>query len=142
MSADFSVNLKFRGTHIESIPTGNYHLECNRTGNHYTWPMLKTVFKGFIFKKISAYTQGEINIVNHKTNEVSLVKFFKHDSRHKVTSIIRDSKNLVRYLLEGNYYEGVQAYLIRNPRKINSMNDLKLLDFGPPSRVWIRNIPK
>lgn len=84
----------------------------------------------------------------NRTQDTCQLKFgegsfnFSKKIPRRVKGFVRDSHGLARYLIDGNFIDRLSAHLIRNPRRIDSIADLKLLDFDSPQLLWKRNNQK
>ena len=135
---------KFKGNYIEIIAKGVHHLKFNKNGNYYTWSGVKSYANNILVGQLWINFQGEVSIVNHRTNEVCLLKYFPYsyfskDPPNKIMGVIKDSKNIAKYVLEGICTENLECFEVLNQQKVNTFDDIKKLKKGSPRLLWQRN---
>lgn len=143
LSFDVTMVSKFRGNYIEILTNGVNRLKFNKTGNYYTWGHAKTYANNIIVGHLWINFQGEMNIINHRTNEICSLKYFPYsyfskDPANKIQGVVKDTKNVVRYVLEGICTEKLECSKVLNPQKIGSFDDVKKLEKGSPILLWKR----
>ena len=147
LSYDLTVKSKFHGHYIEIEPIGAIHLHFKKNNTHYTWNQANAYAHGILVGKIWVSVQGEYSIVNHLKNEVCQVKFhqppalFSKERLHRVTSLVRDSNNLVRHVIEGEYSNKLECSNVLNPKCISSFDEVNEFNLGPSKLIWKRDIP-
>ena len=134
---------KFKGNYLEAFTNGSYSLKFFKTGDCYSWNGVKTFVNNIIVGHLWINFQGEMNIINHRTNEICSLKYFPYsyfskDPANKIQGVIKDTKSVVRYVLEGICTEKLECSKILNPQKIGSFDDVKKLEKGSPILLWKR----
>ena len=134
---------KFKGNYLEATTNGKFSLKFNKTGNCYSWNSVKTYVNNILIGHLWINFQGEMNIVNHRTNETCSLKYFPYsyfskDPANKIQGIIKDSKSVAKYVLEGICTEKIECLKVLNPQKIGSFDDVKKLEKGSPRLLWKR----
>jgi len=132
---------------MEAQPSGTVHLTFKNSGNHYTWSKIKTYINGLLYGKIWMSNQGDMQIVNHKTNEKCEIKFheppyFTNKITNKITGIIKDNNDLTQYVLEGNCTELIERFTVLTPSHIELNEDFKNLNLSPSLILWKRVLPE
>lgn len=122
---EFTMASKFRGKYLEVIPLGISHLKFKNSGksrdfhflvfftqfpidNHYTWRKVTTLVHNIIVGKLWVDQSGEMEIKNHATEDVCVLKFtpysyFSKHSQRKVKGFVKDSKDNVKYVIQGSW---------------------------------------
>lgn len=140
------MSIKFRGTYLENIPNGFIKVVFPNSENTYIWRPITTIFYGLLTSQINVINRGTTIIKNTKTHDTCTVKYhdapsyFSKEPLHKVTAVVTDENDLVRYLIEGIYVEKVECSLVTCPIKISIIEDAKSLDLGEKRLLWTRNI--
>ena len=142
-SCDLKIANKFRGQYIEIQPNGMFHLEFKNNGHHYTWGKAKNYMNNILIGKMFANVQGEETILNHNTNDVCNLKYwpctmFSTDSINKVTGLIKDSKNVTKYTIEGVCTDKLDYTPVTNAEIVKSHDDIKKLNKGSSKPLWQR----
>ena len=94
----------------------------------YTWSRVSSYIYGVLYGKFWISNEGETQIVNHRTNETCLMKYFPAKSLfskeplNRVISIIRDANLMGKYVIEGFSSEQLNYSRILNPQKITSIS--------------------
>ncbi|XP_020896123.1 oxysterol-binding protein 2 isoform X2 [Exaiptasia diaphana] len=105
---EFTATSKFRGKYLQIIPQGVAHLKFIKSGNHYTWRKVTTTVHNIIVGRLWIDQSGEMDIVNHTTNENCHLKYdaynyFGRDTPRKVTGVVTDNSKVVRYVISGTW---------------------------------------
>uniref|UniRef100_A0A2I3HB97 Oxysterol-binding protein n=1 Tax=Nomascus leucogenys TaxID=61853 RepID=A0A2I3HB97_NOMLE len=105
---------KFRGKYISIMPLGAIHLEFQASGNHYVWRKSTSTVHNIIVGKLWIDQSGDIEIVNHKTNDRCQLKFlpysyFSKEAARKVTGVVSDSQGKAHYVLSGSWDEQMEC---------------------------------
>ena len=79
--------------------SGITHLEFPKTGNHYTWRKVKTVVHNIVIGKLWIDNCGDMEVVNHRTNDKCYMKFEPYSyfggTPKKVTGTVNSSADKV-----------------------------------------------
>ena len=124
----------------------NFQLHFKNNNMHYTWNHPSGNAYGMLVGRIWVSFEGEYTILNHKTNEKCEVKLhtppklLSKDPVHRVTCLIRDSNNLVQYVIEGTYVHKLERFPVLNPKNISSFKEVDELNLGQPEIIWQRVI--
>ena len=110
----------------------------------YTWSRVSSYIYGVLYGKFWISNEGETQIVNHRTNETCLMKYFPAKSLfskeplNRVVCIIRDRNMIGKYVIDGFSSEQLNYSQILNPQKITSINGdtLSKLNLGPMIMLW------
>ena len=146
LSYSIKVTAKFKGQYIEVIPEGDIRLEFVKTGICYSWKKAKTFVNNVIFGKMWMNMVGEIDLINHSTNDVCHVKFFPYSTfsrvpPNKVSGIIKDSNNLAKYVLDGNWTSSIKCASVLNQTAVKSFDDFEKIVKGNFEILWERALP-
>uniref|UniRef100_A0A670YPD2 Oxysterol-binding protein n=1 Tax=Pseudonaja textilis TaxID=8673 RepID=A0A670YPD2_PSETE len=146
---EIKITSKFRGKYLSIMPLGTIHCIFHATGNHYTWKKVTTTVHNIIVGKLWIDQSGEIEILNHKTNERCILKFvpysyFSRDVARKVTGEVLDPSGKVHFMLLGTWDEKIDCFKV-NPSLENGGDSRLRTHETEDSRVvlWKRNpLPK
>jgi len=143
---DISVETKSKGYYFETKCFGDFHVYMSRTNCHYTFKKATNYANGILLGKFWFSHEGEIQMVNHTTNEVCLCKFYpppsaffanKESLHNRVACILRDSKMMAKYVIKGCYSEELYYFRVLNPQKVKSIEEtLPKLNLGPKTLLW------
>ncbi|XP_054531803.1 oxysterol-binding protein 2 isoform X5 [Pan troglodytes] len=111
---EITISSKFRGKYISIMPLGAIHLEFQASGNHYVWRKSTSTVHNIIVGKLWIDQSGDIEIVNHKTNDRCQLKFlpysyFSKEAARKVTGVVTDSQGKAHYVLSGSWDEQMEC---------------------------------
>ncbi|XP_049644736.1 oxysterol-binding protein 2 isoform X2 [Suncus etruscus] len=111
---EITISSKFRGKYLSIMPLGAIHLEFKASGNHYVWRKSTSTVHNIIVGKLWIDQSGDIEIVNHKTNDRCQLKFlpysyFSKDVARKVTGVVSDSLGKAHYVLSGSWDEQMEC---------------------------------
>nr|XP_054326318.1 oxysterol-binding protein 2 isoform X3 [Pongo pygmaeus] len=111
---EITISSKFRGKYISIMPLGAIHLEFQASGNHYVWRKSTSTVHNIIVGKLWIDQSGDIEIVNHKTNDRCQLKFlpysyFSKEAARKVTGVVSDSQGKAHYVLSGSWDEQMEC---------------------------------
>uniref|UniRef100_A0A2K5NR68 Oxysterol-binding protein n=1 Tax=Cercocebus atys TaxID=9531 RepID=A0A2K5NR68_CERAT len=111
---EITISSKFRGKYISIMPLGAIHLEFQASGNHYVWRKSTSTVHNIIVGKLWIDQSGDIEIVNHKTNDRCQLKFlpysyFSKEAARKVTGVVSDSQGRAHYVLSGSWDEQMEC---------------------------------
>ena len=138
------VDTKPRGYYFETNCVHKAHLRFKTTKTMYTWCRVPAYAFGILYGKLWVSNEGETQIVNHRTNETCLMKYFPAKSLfskeplNRVVCIIRDRNMIGKYVIDGFSSEQLNYSQILNPQKITSINGdtLSKLNLGPMIMLW------
>jgi hypothetical protein len=142
------LSTKFKGHFIEASPTGSIQLLFNSTNNYYTWKKVSAYVNGLLAGSLWINTQGNVDILNHNTNELCQVKYYPPPSyfakaaSNRVQALLRDSKSDVAYILEGASNEKCECFKVENPQNIQNFDDVNGLKLTEGKLLWSRVIPE
>lgn len=140
-----SFTSKFKGSYVEAEPVGSLHLHFIDTGDYYTWELVKSYINGILTGQILVSQQGEVNVTNHKTQEICQLKYhkapsyFSKETPNRVTGFIKNKHELTKYVLKGSYVEKLECFSVINPQKITSFEEVDILTLGEKQLLWKRN---
>ena len=106
-----SVNVKssFKGTHLNCVMIGNYHIILKNTGDHFIWSKPQTNVHNIIFGKMYVDHYGKLEVVNSATREKAVLNFHKKGWFEKVSNavdgIVTDSQGVPRFKVFGQWNE-------------------------------------
>uniref|UniRef100_A0A452UN30 Oxysterol-binding protein n=1 Tax=Ursus maritimus TaxID=29073 RepID=A0A452UN30_URSMA len=111
---EITISSKFRGKYLSIMPLGAIHLEFQASGNHYVWRKSTSTVHNIIVGKLWIDQTGDIEIVNHKTQDRCQLKFlpysyFSKDVARKVTGVVSDSQGKAHYVLSGSWDEQMEC---------------------------------
>ncbi|XP_053442824.1 oxysterol-binding protein 2 isoform X6 [Nycticebus coucang] len=111
---EITISSKFRGKYISIMPLGAIHLEFQASGNHYVWRKSTSTVHNIIVGKLWIDQSGDIEIVNHKTNDRCQMKFlpysyFSKEAARKVSGVVSDSQGKAQYVLSGSWDEQIEC---------------------------------
>uniref|UniRef100_A0A2K6ESC2 Oxysterol-binding protein n=1 Tax=Propithecus coquereli TaxID=379532 RepID=A0A2K6ESC2_PROCO len=111
---EITISSKFRGKYISIMPLGAIHLEFEASGNHYVWRKSTSTVHNIIVGKLWIDQSGDIEIVNHKTNDRCQIKFlpysyFSKEAARKVTGVVSDGQGKAQYVLSGSWDEQMEC---------------------------------
>ncbi|CAM4906823.1 unnamed protein product [Rotaria socialis] len=135
---EFTMGSKFRGQYLSITPLGYSHLVFKNTGNHFTWKKVTTLVNNIIVGKLWIDNVGEMEIINHTTNDVCKLKFFQYsyfakDVPHKVTGVITDSNSEARWVLSGTWTGKIEGGPVESNHHHMETHNMKVL--------WQRKMP-
>jgi hypothetical protein len=106
-----SVNVKssFKGTHLNCVVIGNYHVIIKNTGDHFIWSKPQTNVHNIIFGKMYVDHYGKLEVVNSTTGDKAILNFHKKGWFEKVSNavdgIVTDSSGTARFKVFGQWNE-------------------------------------
>ncbi|XP_058996092.1 oxysterol-binding protein 2 isoform X5 [Mustela lutreola] len=111
---EITISSKFRGKYLSIMPLGAIHLEFQASGNHYVWRKSTSTVHNIIVGKLWIDQTGDIEIVNHKTQDRCQLKFlpysyFSKEVARKVTGVVSDSQGKAHYVLSGSWDEQMEC---------------------------------
>ena len=145
---DTSMILKLKGYNLEATFTKKIHLLFTKSNTMYTWKNVSYNINGVLRAKIWFSKEGETIIVNHRTNETCLTKYypppvslFSKEPINKVECLIRDTNERVHFLVEGCSSTHLDYARVLVPQKLDSnekiFHDLKnRLKLGEKTFLW------
>ncbi|XP_005396336.1 PREDICTED: oxysterol-binding protein 2 isoform X1 [Chinchilla lanigera] len=145
---EITIASKFRGKYISIMPLGAIHLEFQASGNHYVWRKSTSTVHNIIVGKLWIDQSGDIEIVNHKTNDRCQVKFvpysyFSKEAARKVTGVVSDSQGKVHYVLSGSWDEQMECSKVvqSSPSSPSSDGKQKTVYQTLPAKLLWRKYP-
>uniref|UniRef100_A0A286XAG2 Oxysterol-binding protein n=1 Tax=Cavia porcellus TaxID=10141 RepID=A0A286XAG2_CAVPO len=145
---EITIASKFRGKYISIMPLGAIHLEFQASGNHYVWRKSTSTVHNIIVGKLWIDQSGDIEIVNHKTNDRCQVKFvpysyFSKEAARKVTGVVSDSQGKAHYVLSGSWDEQMECSKIvqSSPSSPSSDGKQKTVYQTLPAKLLWRKYP-
>ncbi|XP_063479598.1 oxysterol-binding protein 2 isoform X6 [Symphalangus syndactylus] len=127
---EITISSKFRGKYISIMPLGAIHLEFQASGNHYVWRKSTSTVHNIIVGKLWIDQSGDIEIVNHKTNDRCQLKFlpysyFSKEAARKVTGVVSDSQGKAHYVLSGSWDEQMECSKVAHSSPSSPSSDGK-----------------
>ena len=98
---------------------------------------------GLLAGRLWMNTQGQIEILNHRTSELCQVKylpppsFFSKEPENRVQGLVRDENGLIRFVIEGTSNGKCEFYSVDNPENVE-VDDIKNLNLSQPKPIWQR----
>ncbi|XP_012927120.1 oxysterol-binding protein 2 isoform X2 [Heterocephalus glaber] len=145
---EITIASKFRGKYISIMPLGAIHLEFQASGNHYVWRKSTSTVHNIIVGKLWIDQSGDIEIVNHKTNDRCQLKFvpysyFSKEAARKVTGVVSDSQGKAHYVLSGSWNEQMECSKIvqSSPSSPGSDGKQKTVYQTLPAKLLWRKYP-
>ncbi|CAG9330446.1 unnamed protein product [Blepharisma stoltei] len=109
------VKTHFKGTYIQAVPHGIFHLVLKETNDHIVWHKPKTNIYNIIMGKIYIDNSGSIEISNFNNGDRATIEYKKKGWFEKVTHELEgsvfDNFGNEKYKIEGKWNEAV---IIRN----------------------------
>lgn len=144
MYQDFTMTSKFRGKYLSVIPVGFSHVEFPKSGNHYTWRKVTTTVHNIIVGKLWIDNHGDMTIENHKTGDKCHLKlipysYFSRDVPRKVTGVVTDKDDVVRWVLQGTWDSHMDALKVIS--QSGDKSDKSVFETLPARRIWTVNPP-
>ncbi|KZS07572.1 Oxysterol-binding protein 1 [Daphnia magna] len=141
---EFTMSSKFRGKYLQVIPLGEYHLEFDGSGNHYTWRKVTTTVHNIIVGKLWVDQSGEMDITNHVTGDKCHLKFipysyFSRETQRKVTGAVMTRDGSVKWVMGGTWDDHIEASRVINTLKTNK--GTPVFETEPLSTLWKRRVP-
>lgn len=141
---EFTMSSKFRGKYLQIIPLGISHLIFSRTGNHYTWRKVTTFVHNIIVGKLWVDQHGEMDIINHLTEDKCHLKFipysyFSREIPRRVTGHVQDERGNVKWVLSGTWDNKMEACTVLGIKE--DSKGKQLLEKGPSKVLWKRKYP-
>uniref|UniRef100_A0A8C5UVG5 Oxysterol-binding protein n=1 Tax=Microcebus murinus TaxID=30608 RepID=A0A8C5UVG5_MICMU len=145
---EITISSKFRGKYISIMPLGAIHLEFQASGNHYVWRKSTSTVHNIIVGKLWIDQSGDIEIVNHKTNDRCQLKFlpysyFSKEAARKVTGVVSDSQGKAQYVLSGSWDEQMECAKIvqSSPSSPSSDGKQKTVYQTLPAKILWKKYP-
>ncbi|KAK0461135.1 Oxysterol-binding protein-domain-containing protein [Desarmillaria tabescens] len=124
---------KFMGKSFEIRPTGVAHAElalpselgigypkargetqAGKVLEHYSWKKVTTNVSGFILGSPTIDHYGEMNVINHRTNDRCILTFkprgWRGRDAYEISGHVIDSKGITRYSIAGRWNENLLAW--------------------------------
>ena len=139
-----SVDTKPKGYYFETSFTNKIHLYFKQTNTMYSWSRVPSYVYGVLYGKLWISNEGKTEIMNHKTKEICLCKYypaksmFSKEPLNRVLCIVRDSNMMAKYVIEGVSSEQLDYSMVLNPIKITSIESdtLSKLNLSPGKLLW------
>ena len=144
---DFSLVTKTRGYYFETNFESKLNVHFKRTNTVYSWSRVPFFIYGVLLAKTWISNEGETLIVNHRTKETCLTKYypppmsiFSKEPINKIECLIRDANKRVHFLVEGCCSTHLDYARVLEPTQLNMhniFNNLKSkLKLGPRTFLW------
>ena len=147
---DISFETKPRGYYFETVFVSKFLVHFKRTNTVYSWSRVPCFINGVLRAKIWFSNEGETLIVNHRTKETCLTKYYPPPvsllskepiNINKVECFIRDTNERVHFLVEGCSSTHLDYARVLVPQKLdnndNSVHGLKnRLKLGEKTFLW------
>ena len=106
---NIDVKSSFKGTHLNCVVIGNYHIILKNTGDHFIWSKPQTNVHNIIFGKMFVDHYGKMEVLNSATQDKAILNFHKKGWFEKVSNavdgIVTDSQGNQRYKIFGQWNE-------------------------------------
>ncbi|XP_023322727.1 oxysterol-binding protein 1 [Eurytemora carolleeae] len=136
---EFTMRSKFKGKYLEIEPIGITHLEFPKTGNHYTWRKVKTVVHNIVIGKLWIDNCGDMEVVNHRTNDKCYMKFEPYSyfggTPKKVTGTVNSSADKVEWVLNGTWDSKLEGSKVIGEAIVKGKSSLEI---GTSKVLWKR----
>lgn len=141
---EFAMSSKFRGKYLQIIPLGISHLKFHKSGNQYSWRKVTTFVHNIIVGKLWVDQHGEMDIINHVTEDKCHLKFipysyFSREIPRRVTGHIQDNKGHLKWVLNGTWDNKMDACAVLDIKE--DAKGKQLLAKGPSKVLWKRRYP-
>ncbi|GBM53080.1 Oxysterol-binding protein 2 [Araneus ventricosus] len=141
---EFTMSSKFRGKYLQIIPLGIAHLLFPASGNHYTWRKVTTFVHNIIVGKLWVDHSGEMEIVNHHTEDKCHLRFipysyFSWEVPRQVTGVVTDHEGNAKFVLQGTWDNKMESARVLNSH--GSVKGKPLLETSTPKTIWRRQFP-
>ncbi|XP_040859609.1 oxysterol-binding protein 2 isoform X2 [Ochotona curzoniae] len=138
---EITIASKFRGKYLSIMPLGAIHLEFQASGNHYVWRKSTSTVHNIIVGKLWIDQSGDIEIVNHKTNDRCQLKFmpysyFSKEAARKVTGVVSDSQGKAHYVLSGSWDEQMECSKILHSSPSSDGKQKTVYQTLPAKLLW------
>ena len=138
------VDTKPRGYYFETNCVHKAHLRFKTTKTMYTWCRVPAYAFGILYGKLWVSNEGETQIVNHRTNETCLMKYFPAKSLfskeplNRVVCIIRDENMMGKYVIEGDCNDELYFSTVLTPIRVLKISDelLSKLNLSKKILLW------
>lgn len=145
LSIETTPCFRFRGSYMVAELQGTFSLKFVKTDAFFVWSPVSTIANGFLTGKILMHVEGENEIVNKTNNDTCANKFheepsyFSKEQPHRCTSFVKDSQNMIKYVIEGTYVDKIEFSEVMTPTTFTSFSQIKKLDLSPKKLIWQRN---
>ncbi|XP_054717712.1 oxysterol-binding protein 1-like [Uloborus diversus] len=141
---EFTMSSKFRGKYLQIVPLGIAHLIFPASGHHYTWRKVTTFVHNIIVGKLWVDHHGEMEIVNHHTEDKCHLRFipysyFSREVPRKVTGVVTDPEGSAKFVLQGTWDHKMEVARVLNNR--GSVKGKPLLETSTSKVIWKRQFP-
>ena len=141
-----------KGYFFETSFSNKLHLHFKKTNTYYTWKRVNSYIYGILLGKLWISNEGETIITNHKTKETCLCRYYppsslfpnkqsrslfhNKDPINRVEAIVRDSKQMAHYVVEGISSTHLDYAKVLRSKKVESIRDLKKLSIDKRKPLW------
>jgi len=134
---EFTMTSKFKGKYLEVEPLGITHLQFVSSGNHYTWRKVKTVVHNIVIGKLWVDNCGDMEVVNHRTNDKCYMKFEPYSyfggTPKKVTGTITSKEGKVEWVLTGTWDSKMEGSKVIGEAVVKGKSSLEI---GASKVLW------
>jgi len=134
---EFTMASKFKGKYLEVEPLGITHLQFAKSGNHYTWRKVKTVVHNIVIGKLWVDNCGEMEVVNHRTQDKCYMKFEPYSyfggTPKKVTGTITGAEGKVEWVLNGTWDTKIEGSKVIGEATVKGKSSLEI---GASKLLW------
>ncbi|CAG0914357.1 unnamed protein product [Notodromas monacha] len=144
---EFSMSSKFRGKYLQIVPLGTSHLFLrpqNSDGKtyHCTWRKVSTTVHNIIVGKLWMDNHGEMDIINHTTEDKCHLKFipysyFSRDVPRKVTGYVTNKEGTIKWVVSGTWDAKIEAAQV--VKTSDSESGKPVLETAQPKLLWKAN---
>jgi len=107
LNLEMSLKTNFRGNSSEVYVTGTNHCKFPKTDDEFSWNHLETCAHNIIIGSMWVDHFGTLQITNHKTKEVGIIKFnragFFGSGRWEIAGEIKDETGQTKMLITGKW---------------------------------------
>ena len=119
---NIDVKSSFKGTHLNCVVIGNYHIILKNTGDHFVWSKPQTNVHNIIFGKMYVDHYGKMEICNSATQDKAVLNFHKKGWFEKVSNavdgIVTDGQGNQRYKVFGQWNERMSVQDLRTNKVV------------------------
>ena len=104
---------KFWGKSLEVFPQGDCHVLLRKTGEHFTWRKVTTCVNNLIVGKLWIDHYGDMEIINHSTNESCTLTFaaagWRGKGQYEITGKLKNASGATIVEIFGHWNDKLVA---------------------------------
>ena len=117
-----------------------------KTGYRYSWGKATIYANNVILGKIWINVSGEIDIINHNTNDICHINFFPYSTfsrnpPNRVSAIIKDNSTKAKYFLDGLWTDKIMCSGVLNEPNVLSFENHEKFLLDKSEVLWERELP-